>query len=181
MGQRDDSEQPPRYAGWPACLANLQSDVPLFHQTHCYKRRARSKSKSQSSQQTSLIISHSKQLSTLASQLFQQKKMSSLPSTFKAWVIPSAGSPIELRDVELKQPGTGEILVKVRACGVCFTDVAVQQGGMGDVFPRIPGHEIVGDVVAIGDGVRGFSLGQRVGGAWLGGEHHSIPFQVKVY
>ncbi|RSL52476.1 hypothetical protein CEP52_006920 [Fusarium oligoseptatum] len=95
--------------------------------------------------------------------------MSGLPSTYKAWVIPSAGAPIELRDIELKQPGAGEILVKVRACGVCFTDVAVQQGGMGDVFPRIPGHEIVGDVVAIGEGVGGFSLGQRVGGAWLGG------------
>ncbi|KAM6525757.1 hypothetical protein FALCPG4_011292 [Fusarium falciforme] len=95
--------------------------------------------------------------------------MSGLPSTYKAWVAPSAGAPLELRDVELKQPGSGEILVKVRACGVCFTDVAVQQGGMGDVFPRVPGHEIVGDVVAIGEGVGGFSLGQRVGGAWLGG------------
>ncbi|KAM0433507.1 hypothetical protein ACHAPT_004387 [Fusarium lateritium] len=95
--------------------------------------------------------------------------MSTLPNTYKAWVMPSAGAPLELRDVELKQPGSGEILVKVLACGVCFTDVAVQKGEFGDLFPRVPGHEIVGDVVAIGEGVGGFSLGQRVGGAWLGG------------
>ncbi|KAJ4318220.1 hypothetical protein N0V84_006976 [Fusarium piperis] len=95
--------------------------------------------------------------------------MSSLPSTYKAWVIPSTGAPLELQQLELKPPSAGEILVKVRACGVCFTDVGVQNGGFGDVFPRVPGHEIVGDVVAIGEGVNGFSIGQRVGGAWLGG------------
>jgi D-arabinose 1-dehydrogenase-like Zn-dependent alcohol dehydrogenase len=52
---------------------------------------------------------------------------------------------------------------------VCFSDVAVAGGHMGDVFPRVPGHEIVGDVVAVGEGVDNFAKGQRVGGPWHGG------------
>ncbi|GAB1195553.1 hypothetical protein APSETT444_004814 [Aspergillus pseudonomiae] len=96
--------------------------------------------------------------------------MPTLPKTYKAWVIASVGAPLELQEIELKLPATGEILVQVRACGVCFTDVAVQKGELGDdLFPRVPGHEIIGDIVAIGEGVQGFSLGQRIGGAWLGG------------
>ncbi|OOF93069.1 hypothetical protein ASPCADRAFT_173766 [Aspergillus carbonarius ITEM 5010] len=96
--------------------------------------------------------------------------MSDLPKSYKAWVIASVGAPLELREVELKLPAAGELLVQVRACGVCFTDVAVQKGELGDnLFPRVPGHEIIGDIVALGEGVQGYSLGQRIGGAWLGG------------
>ncbi|KAE8149561.1 chaperonin 10-like protein [Aspergillus avenaceus] len=93
-----------------------------------------------------------------------------LPKTYKAWVIPSVGAPLELQEVELKLPAAGEILVRVRACGVCFTDVAVQKSELGNnLFPRIPGHEIIGDIVAVGEGAQGLSLGQRIGGTWLGG------------
>jgi D-arabinose 1-dehydrogenase-like Zn-dependent alcohol dehydrogenase len=46
----------------------------------------------------------------------------------------------------------------------------MQQGRFGDLFPRVPGHEAVGDVVAVGDGVRNFRVGERVGGAWHGGK-----------
>ncbi|KAI1102474.1 alcohol dehydrogenase [Jackrogersella minutella] len=93
----------------------------------------------------------------------------SLPKTFKAAVIEAAGKPIVLKDIELKQPGPKQILVKVLACGVCHTDVFEQGGFLGNEFPRIPGHEIVGDVVAVGSDVAKFKGGERVGGPWHGG------------
>ncbi|KAI1321962.1 alcohol dehydrogenase [Xylariaceae sp. FL0255] len=93
----------------------------------------------------------------------------SLPKTYKAAVITKANEPIAIQDLELKQPGHGQVLVKVLACGVCHSDLFIQRGHLGDVFPRVPGHEIVGDVVAIGDGVTRFKGGERVGGPWHGG------------
>ncbi|KAI1334600.1 alcohol dehydrogenase [Xylariaceae sp. FL0016] len=98
---------------------------------------------------------------------------SSLPKTYKAAVIEKANAPVTIKDVELKQPGPGQVLVKVIACGVCHTDMFIQSGAMGDVFPRVPGHEIVGDVVAVGDDVDRFSKGDRIGGAWHGGHDSS--------
>ncbi|KAL6413149.1 alcohol dehydrogenase [Ilyonectria robusta] len=95
--------------------------------------------------------------------------MSSLPKTYKAVVLQAANTPMTLVDVELKHPTKGEVLVKVLACGVCFSDVATASGHMGDVFPRVPGHEIVGDVVEVGEGVTRFKGGERVGGPWHGG------------
>lgn len=94
--------------------------------------------------------------------------MSTLPKSYKAVVIDKADSPFKLRDVELKHPGPNQVLVKVLACGVCFSDHAIAGGHLGDVFPRVPGHEIVGDVVELGEGVKRLQLGQRVGGPWHG-------------
>ncbi|KAH8661055.1 chaperonin 10-like protein [Ilyonectria robusta] len=95
--------------------------------------------------------------------------MPSLPSTYKAVVLDKANATWTLRDVPLKHPAKGQVLVKVLACGVCFGDIAIAGGHMGDVFPRVPGHEIVGDVVDVGEGVTRFSGGERVGGPWHGG------------
>ncbi|KAI6784588.1 Alcohol dehydrogenase-like protein [Emericellopsis cladophorae] len=95
--------------------------------------------------------------------------MSSLPKTYKAVVIPEANAPFKLQDVDIQHPGPGTVLVKVKACGVCFSDVGTVSGHMGNVFPRVPGHEIVGDVVAVGEGVTRFKGGERVGGPWHGG------------
>lgn len=95
----------------------------------------------------------------------------SLPQTYKAAVLEKAGQPIVVKDVPLKKPGRGQVLVKIIACGVCHTDIFEQNGLMGDVFPRTPGHELVGDVVAIGENVTRFSGGERVGGPWHGGEY----------
>ena len=95
--------------------------------------------------------------------------MSSLPKTYKAVVIDKANAPYDLKDVELKHPAKGQVLVKVLACGVCFSDVAMASGHLGNVFPRVPGHEIVGDVVEVGEGVSIFKDGDRVGGPWHGG------------
>ncbi|KAI1094044.1 alcohol dehydrogenase [Rostrohypoxylon terebratum] len=93
----------------------------------------------------------------------------SLPKTYKAAVIEAPGKPLVIKDIELKQPGPKQVLVKVLACGVCHTDVFEAAGYMHNEFPRVPGHEIVGDVVAIGNEVTRFQGGERVGGPWHGG------------
>ena len=75
-----------------------------------------------------------------------------------------------LRRVERALPaaGPGEILVEVAACGVCRTDLHVQDGEVAARYPIIPGHEIVYRVAALGAGVDTFAIGQRVGVPWLG-------------
>lgn len=92
-----------------------------------------------------------------------------LPRSYKAAVIERKNGNPELKDVELKLPGKGQILVKVLACGICHSDDFVRTGALGDCFPRVLGHEIVGDVVAVGEDVIRFKEGERVGGAWHGG------------
>jgi propanol-preferring alcohol dehydrogenase len=77
----------------------------------------------------------------------------------------------ELEAVERELPIAlpGELLIKVRACGVCRTDLHVVDGELPDVeVPLIPGHEIVGIVEQVGDGVTDFQIGDRVGAPWLG-------------
>ncbi|MBU6491982.1 MAG: zinc-dependent alcohol dehydrogenase family protein [Burkholderiales bacterium] len=78
-------------------------------------------------------------------------------------------SPV-LRLTELSdpQPGTGQLLLDVRACGVCRTDLHIVDGELNQPkLPLIPGHEVVGTVAGIGQGVSGFELGDRVGVPWL--------------
>ncbi|MCB2060556.1 MAG: zinc-dependent alcohol dehydrogenase family protein [Novosphingobium sp.] len=72
----------------------------------------------------------------------------------------------ERRDVPVS--GRGELLVEVLACGVCRTDLHVVDGEIPANYPVVPGHEIVGRVIALGEGVSGFAPGQRVGIPWLG-------------
>ncbi|GKZ21901.1 hypothetical protein AbraIFM66951_007330 [Aspergillus brasiliensis] len=93
----------------------------------------------------------------------------SIPSTYKAWQVETAGEPLVLKDLALKQPGPGQILIKVLACGVCHSDASMANGEYGPVQNRVPGHETVGDVVAVGEGVTRFRGGERVGGPWHGG------------
>jgi len=92
-----------------------------------------------------------------------------LPKTYKAAVFESANSPFVLKDIELKHPSKGQVLVKVIAVGVCHSDHGVQVGAFGNSFPRIPGHEIIGDVAEVGDGESRWKVGDRVGGPWHGG------------
>lgn len=105
----------------------------------------------------------------------------SLPKTYKAAVIEKISQPVVLKDMELKKPGRGQVLVKVLACGICHTDIFEQSGALGDVFPRVPGHELIGDVVAIGENVTRFSGGERVGGSWHGGSFPSLPPSLPSY
>jgi propanol-preferring alcohol dehydrogenase len=81
---------------------------------------------------------------------------------------PATGT-LEAVESNVPTPGPREILVSVLACGVCRTDLHVVDGELSDpVVPIVPGHEIVGRVVAIGDRVEGFAPGERVGIPWLG-------------
>src|SRR5262249_44047304 len=76
---------------------------------------------------------------------------------------------VELRELPDPQPGPGQLLLAVRACGVCRTDLHVVDGELpGAKAPVVPGHEVVGEVLALGAGVAGFSPGQRIGVPWLG-------------
>ncbi|RZS79928.1 propanol-preferring alcohol dehydrogenase [Motilibacter rhizosphaerae] len=69
---------------------------------------------------------------------------------------------------EVPQPGPGEVLVRVAACGVCHSDVMAKVG-MSAAYPRVPGHEVAGRVEALGEGVSRWEVGQRVGIGWFGG------------
>ena len=92
-----------------------------------------------------------------------------MSSSMRAAVVTQFGQPLELRAVPIPEPGWGEILVKVRACGVCHTDLHTVHGDWPDkpALPRIPGHEAVGEVVALGVGVDRQQIGDRVGVPWL--------------
>ena len=86
-----------------------------------------------------------------------------------AMVLNKIGAPLEWTELPDRQPGAGEIRVKVAACGVCRTDLHVVDGELPDPkVPFIPGHEIVGRIDALGAGVEGLSIGERVGIPWLG-------------
>jgi alcohol dehydrogenase, propanol-preferring len=87
----------------------------------------------------------------------------------QAMVLNELRAPLQLTELTDPQPGPNEIRVKVGACGVCRTDLHVIDGELpGPKLPVIPGHEIVGRVDALGEGVRELELGQRVGVPWLG-------------
>ncbi|HEX5391718.1 MAG TPA: zinc-dependent alcohol dehydrogenase family protein [Rhodocyclaceae bacterium] len=89
--------------------------------------------------------------------------------TMRAMVLHRPGAALQLVQLPVPTPGPGQVLVKVRACGVCRTDLHVADGELPNPhLPLIPGHEIVGDVTALGSGVADFVLGQRVGIPWLG-------------
>ena len=77
-------------------------------------------------------------------------------------------SPLRLRERSLPDPGPGELLLRVRCCGVCHTDLHLVEGDLGtEHLPRIPGHQIVGTVEAAAAGTGRYRRGQRVGVAWL--------------
>lgn len=87
----------------------------------------------------------------------------------KAMVLEEPGRPLRLVERPDPSPGAGELLVRVSACGVCRTDLHLCDGELPDPrLPVVPGHEIVGRVAALGEGVEGFEAGQRVGIPWLG-------------
>jgi propanol-preferring alcohol dehydrogenase len=77
---------------------------------------------------------------------------------------------LQPESLEIPSPGTGELRIRVRACGVCRTDLHVVEGDLESRrLPLVPGHEVVGTVDALGAGVHGFSIGDRVGIAWVRG------------
>ena len=94
-----------------------------------------------------------------------------------AMVLNKIGAALEWTELADRQPGPGEIRVKVAACGVCRTDLHVVDGELPNpLLPVIPGHEIVGRIDAIGVGVEGLRMGERVGIPWLGHTCGSCPY-----
>ena len=90
--------------------------------------------------------------------------------TMRAMVIQEQGGDFVLEQREVPEPGLGEALVKVHACGVCHSDSFAKDGGFPGVsYPVVPGHEIAGEIAALGEHVRGWEVGQRVGIGWFGG------------
>ena len=88
----------------------------------------------------------------------------------RAIVIREPGGDFELEDRPIPEPGAGEAVVRVHACGVCHSDMFAKEGAFpGVTFPVVPGHEIAGEIAALGAGVQGWEVGQRVGIGWFGG------------
>ena len=84
-------------------------------------------------------------------------------------VLDAPGRPLALQSRPIPEPATGEVLIAVRACGVCRTDLHLVDGELPrPKLPVVPGHEIVGEVVAIGADVTELRVGARVGVPWLG-------------
>src|SRR5919198_4825243 len=95
----------------------------------------------------------------------------------KAMMLQAIGRTLQLIERPDPEPGSGEIRLRVEACAVCRTDLHVVDGDLPDPkLPLIPGHEIVGIVESVGDGVVPSRIGRRVGVPWLGHTRGPRPF-----
>jgi D-arabinose 1-dehydrogenase-like Zn-dependent alcohol dehydrogenase len=84
--------------------------------------------------------------------------------------VPRPKAEFEVVERPIPEPGPNQVRIKVEACGVCHSDVLVKDGSWpGIAYPRIPGHEVVGRIHALGSGVTEWQVGQRVGVGWHGG------------
>jgi len=91
-------------------------------------------------------------------------------SPMKVAQISKPGGDFEIVNREIPKPGPGQVLIKVQACGVCHSDVLTKEGAWpGIQYPRIPGHEVAGIIDELGEGVSGWTKGQRAGVGWHGG------------
>src|SRR4051794_35234929 len=87
----------------------------------------------------------------------------------RAMVLEAPRRPLVERELADPMPGPGQVLLRVRACAVCRTDLHVVDGELPHPkLPLVPGHEIVGTVIATGEGAERFAIGDRVGVPWLG-------------
>src|ERR687889_329972 len=85
-----------------------------------------------------------------------------MPQTVRGVIARAKGAPVEIVDVVVPDPGPGEAVVQVQACGVCHTDLHYREGGINDEFPFLLGHEAAGVVEAVGDHVTSVSPGDFV-------------------
>src|SRR5215472_17310696 len=92
-----------------------------------------------------------------------------MPQEMRAAVLRRLRTPLRIEKLARPEPGPGEILVRVAACGVCHSDLHAVDGDWtpGPVLPLIPGHEVTGHVAAVGAGVTGFAEGDVVGVPWM--------------
>ena len=88
----------------------------------------------------------------------------------RVFQVPNAKEPFQLVEREIPEPAAGSVRIKVQACGICHSDEYAKEGSRpGITYPRVPGHEIAGVIDAVGSGVQGWEVGQRVGVGWHGG------------
>jgi alcohol dehydrogenase, propanol-preferring len=87
--------------------------------------------------------------------------------TMKAMQLDAPGTPLRPVERPVPEPGRGELLIEVSACGVCRTDLHIADGDLAGLLPIVPGHEVVGRVAGLGPATDGFALGERVGVPWL--------------
>jgi alcohol dehydrogenase len=88
----------------------------------------------------------------------------------RAMIVPQGGAKLRLEEREVPEPGRHEVRIRVQACGVCHSDALVVQGHMpGLQYPRVPGHEVIGTLDALGPEVDGWQTGTRVGVGWFSG------------
>jgi D-arabinose 1-dehydrogenase-like Zn-dependent alcohol dehydrogenase len=91
-------------------------------------------------------------------------------ATMKVAQISKPGGDFEIVERAIPEPGPGQVLIKVQACGVCHSDVLTKEGlWPGIQYPRIPGHEVAGVIDELGVGISAWKVGQRVGVGWHGG------------
>lgn len=92
-----------------------------------------------------------------------------MPKT-RAMQVQKAGGDFVAVEIDVPEPGPGEVRITVEACGICHSDQFVKDGLWPELeLPRVPGHEVIGRIESVGDGVEGWSSGDRVGVGWHGG------------
>ncbi|MGW4844404.1 alcohol dehydrogenase catalytic domain-containing protein [Nocardia brasiliensis] len=96
-------------------------------------------------------------------------------ATMRAVQVVTAGAPFQNATIPVPEPGPGQVRVRVRACGVCGGENIARLGLFGVALPRVPGHEIAGDVDAVGAGVTAWQVGDRVGIGWHGSSCFTCP------
>ena len=88
----------------------------------------------------------------------------------RAMVLQKPGSPLQMQELPIPKPVAGQVLIRVHVCGICRTDLHVVDGDLKHPhLPIIPGHQIVGTIEKLGEGVEGFKEGDRIGVPWLQG------------
>src|ERR1700739_2158444 len=94
----------------------------------------------------------------------------------KAVQVPKAGADFEMVERDIPEPDAGQVRVRVQACGICHSDVITKEGLFpGISYPRVPGHEVVGVIDAVGPSVDDWKKGDRVGVGWHGGQDGTCP------
>jgi alcohol dehydrogenase len=91
--------------------------------------------------------------------------------TMRVAQVARPNDPFEVVERSIPEPGAGEVRIKVEACGVCHSDSLTRTAIFpGISLPRVPGHEVIGRIDALGDGVQGWTIGERAGVGWHGGQ-----------